>query len=490
MSQIWPPGKSWVPRRTSACRRVGATLGTAAADATVSLGRRILAKILHRTPQRAPLETAVTDLAADGQDPDAVAALRLRLRKILTQNPQLIAELAEMLPRPGRPAQPVTGRWRSPGTAARRSAPATTPRFSAWDERRPGRRPDSRRSRPQGGGGGRGAGPGQRSVSVAGDNYAPITTGDHSPVRVTTVGPLPPVSDVSPAPGPVGIPGHVPLFVGRTGELAGLERDLADGPGVVVQAVHGLGGIGKSALAARYALLHAGEYTQVVWVSAEDPAGIEAGLGRFAIALEPQLDEILSSDALAERATAWLAAHDRWLLILDNVNSVNDIAPLLARLGGGAGRFLATSGRATGWNRVGAAALRLGVLEPDEALVLLAGILRAAPDDLDGGAELCAELGFLPLAVSQAGAYMDQSGLGPRDYLRLLAEHRPVTVPLAPRDLVNFANVRIVENSIDHPGGRPGNRQSGQRRGPRLTPLGHPTINRPPATGLRPLRIN
>ena len=33
-----------------------------------------------------------------------------------------------------------------------------------------------------------GAGSGQRSVSVTGDNYATITTGDHSPVRVTTVG--------------------------------------------------------------------------------------------------------------------------------------------------------------------------------------------------------------------------------------------------------------------------------------------------------------
>ena len=165
------------------------------------------------------------------------------------------------------------------------------------------------------------------------------------------------------------------LFVGRAGELADLERALADGPGVVVQAVHGLGGIGKSALAARYALLHAGEYTQVVWASAEDPAGIEASLGRFAIALEPQLDGILSPDALAERATAWLAAHDQWLLILDNVNSVNDVAPLLARLDGGSGRFLATSRRATGWHHVGAAALRLGVFEPGEALVLLAGIL-------------------------------------------------------------------------------------------------------------------
>jgi len=297
---------------------------------------------------------------------------------------------------------------------------------------------------------GAGAGPGQGSVSVAGDNYAPITTGDYSPVRVTTVGPLPPAGDVPPASGPVGIPGHVPLFVGRTGELADLERVLADGPGVVVQAVHGLGGIGKSALAARYALLHAGEYTQVVWVSAEDPAGIEAGLGRFAIALEPQLDEILSSDALAERATAWLAAHDRWLLILDNVNSVNDIAPLLARLGGGGGRFLATSRRATGWHRVGAAALRLGVLEPDEALVLLAGILRVAPDDLDGGAGLCAELGFLPLALSQAGAYMGQSGLGPRDYLRLLAEHPAHLYATGDEDTVSERTIaRIWRITLD-----------------------------------------
>ena len=295
-----------------------------------------------------------------------------------------------------------------------------------------------------------GAGRGQRSVSVVGDNYAPITTGDYSQVRVTTVGPLPPAGEVPPAPGPVGIPGHVPLFVGRDGELAGLERALAVGPGVVVQAVHGLGGIGKSALAARYALLHAGQYTQVVWVSAEDPARIEAGLGRFAIALEPQLGEILSSDALAERATAWLAAHGQWLLILDNVNSVNDIAPLLARLGGGSRRFLATSRRATGWHHVGAAALRLGVLESAEALVLLAGMLRTAPEDLDGGAELCAELGFLPLAISQAGAYMDQNHLGPRDYLRLLAAHPAHLYATGDEDTVSERTIaRIWRITLD-----------------------------------------
>lgn len=101
----------------------------AAADATVSLGHRLLAKIMHRAPERARLEAAVADLAADGQDQDAVAALRLQLRKILAQDPQLIAELAEMVP-------------------SARQASVT----------------------------------GDRSVAIAGNNNAPISTGDRSPI--------------------------------------------------------------------------------------------------------------------------------------------------------------------------------------------------------------------------------------------------------------------------------------------------------------------
>jgi hypothetical protein len=82
---------------------------TAAADATLSLGRQRLAKILQRTPRRALLEAAVTDLAAGGHNLDAVAALRLQLRKILRQDPQLMAELAEMLP-PARQASATGNR--------------------------------------------------------------------------------------------------------------------------------------------------------------------------------------------------------------------------------------------------------------------------------------------------------------------------------------------------------------------------------------------
>ncbi|MER5359745.1 tetratricopeptide repeat protein [Streptomyces sp. NPDC002785] len=254
-----------------------------------------------------------------------------------------------------------------------------------------------------------------------------IQVGDHNTQHVQfAVGPLPPVEEMPAAAGPVGVSTHVPLFVGRGPELARLEQALAAGPGAVVQAVHGLGGIGKSALAARYVALHADRYSQVVWITAEDAAGIEAGLRRFALALEPQL-AALPSEALAERATLWLAAHRGWLLVLDNVTSPKVISALLGRLRGAGGRFLATSRRSNGWNQIGATPVPLDVLEPDEALTLLAETIGATPGALDGGAELCAELGFLPLALTQAGVYIAQNQPGDeptaREYLQRLADH-------------------------------------------------------------------
>lgn len=83
-----------------------------AADATVRLGQRLLDRILRRTPDRAPIEAAVTDLAATAGDPDALAALRLRLRGLLEENPSLAAELAALLPHRRRHRPTVPGAWR------------------------------------------------------------------------------------------------------------------------------------------------------------------------------------------------------------------------------------------------------------------------------------------------------------------------------------------------------------------------------------------
>jgi tetratricopeptide (TPR) repeat protein len=289
-------------------------------------------------------------------------------------------------------------------------------------------------------------GPGGQLHGSASDHGRVYQAGrDQSIVQQQTVlppGGLRPIGEVVVPLGFVGLPGRPELFVGREAALTQLKAalaipasaDSADPAstggampaGVVVQAVHGLGGIGKSTLAAHYAATCATDHSLVWWITADSADAVASGLAALAVALEPELTGALPLEGLAQRAVQWLAAHDSWLLILDNVTGPPDVAPLLARVR--TGRFLITSRLATGWHQITSRIIRLDVLDEDEAIDLLTRI--AAPDhpnaDLDGSSELCAELGFLPLAIEQAAAYLRQAGLGPRGYLQLLASYPSV----------------------------------------------------------------
>jgi len=224
-------------------------------------------------------------------------------------------------------------------------------------------------------------------------------------------------------PGLGNLPGRPGPFVGRVGELARLDAAVAGPGGVVVQVVHGLGGIGKSTLAAHWAAAHASDYTLTWWITAATPAAIDAGLAGLAVALQPALSGVLPIEALREGAVQWLAAHQGWLVILDNVTDRADVAALLARTP--AGRYLITSRRATGWHAIATAVpVRLDELDQAEAEALLTAILtQDRPREVDGAGALCAELGCLPLAVEQVGAYMAEVGVAPREYLGLLASY-------------------------------------------------------------------
>ncbi|MFH8657265.1 NB-ARC domain-containing protein [Streptomyces afghaniensis] len=219
-------------------------------------------------------------------------------------------------------------------------------------------------------------------------------------------------------PGLANLPDAAALFVGRARELALLDQALRSTGGVVVQAVHGLGGIGKSTLAARWAAGRTDVFNPVWWINAETPADLDAGLADLAVALRPALRDVQSRDALRERAVQWLAAHEGWLVVLDNVTSPNDVRPLLARAAGG--RFLITTRRATGWHGI-AEPLSLDVLQLDEAVELF-GRISGHGEDADV-TELCRELGCLPLAVEQAAAYCAEAGIAPGRYRELLGEY-------------------------------------------------------------------
>ncbi|WP_203935281.1 tetratricopeptide repeat protein, partial [Virgisporangium ochraceum] len=204
------------------------------------------------------------------------------------------------------------------------------------------------------------------------------------------------------------------VFVGRdVNELRELLRD--DGPGL---AVYGLGGVGKTALAIRYARTDLHRYRLVWWITADSPASIDAGLAELTERLHPA-----KTSADARRwAMNWLRSNGIWLLVLDNVEDVEHVRPLLD-LATGQSRVVLTTRRnlgAAGWAVLGLASLPLEVLERTASVQLLEQL--TGNDDRAGARRLAAELGDLPLALEQAATYLGlHSSIGYAGYLDMLA---------------------------------------------------------------------
>ncbi len=127
-----------------------------------------------------------------------------------------------------------------------------------------------------------------------------------------------------------GVPAVVAAFSGRGDELEAVEEALGvAGSAVIAQAITGLGGVGKTQLAARYVHQHGSEYDVVAWIRAED--GGVADLAELAV----KLGELVEGLSPVERRDLALErlrrGEERWLLVLDNVESAAALSDCLPR---------------------------------------------------------------------------------------------------------------------------------------------------------------
>ena len=81
------------------------------------------------------------------------------------------------------------------------------------------------------------------------------------------------------------IPARNPGFTGREGLLAGLRERLLAGEAAVVRALYGMGGVGKTQLAAEYAHRFAGAYDLAWWINSEQAGLIGDQFAALGIAL-------------------------------------------------------------------------------------------------------------------------------------------------------------------------------------------------------------
>ncbi len=200
-----------------------------------------------------------------------------------------------------------------------------------------------------------------------------------------------------PDPAPRLLPPDVHAFTGRAEELAALDRLLAGPPGIAV--VSGVGGVGKSGLALHWAHRAQDRFPDghlYADLGEQTPAEV---LHRFLAALGAA---IIPEDHDARAALyRQMLARRRILVVLDNASGSAQVRALLP---GAPGSVTVITGRSRFEHLVaeaGALPIRLDVLPPADAALLIGRIARIDPARASPLAELCARH---PLALRVAGA--------------------------------------------------------------------------------------
>lgn len=203
------------------------------------------------------------------------------------------------------------------------------------------------------------------------------------------------------------VPRQLPLdvadFTGREADVEKMVGRLRSGDArtLLIWAVSGQGGVGKTTLALHVAhavkdLFPDGQLFVDLQGAGPDPMPPATALAAFMRSLG-QGD---LPDGLAERAALYrsLLADRRMLVVLDNARDVAQLTPLLP---GSAGCAVLATSRAKPIGLAGALQVGLEVLSADESIRLLRTILgqeRVAAEP-DCALELVTACGFLPLAI-------------------------------------------------------------------------------------------
>ncbi|MGY4305161.1 hypothetical protein ACVIJ6_002404 [Bradyrhizobium sp. USDA 4369] len=211
-------------------------------------------------------------------------------------------------------------------------------------------------------------------------------------------------------------------FAGREEIISRISAELnSSSARAVIQAIAGLGGIGKTQVALEYCYRYRDSYQIIWWVRAEDKKTRAADLKELGQRLGLAIDQNGETEQI-QSTLQLLNQLSSWLLVFDNVEDPNDLTGLLPTAGHG--HVIVTSRHAS-WAGV-AKAITLDVWTRDETINYLINRTAQADtaDNLAAAAELAEVLGRLPLAIEQAAAYIDETKIGLIEYTKLFSKHK------------------------------------------------------------------
>ncbi|KAF9728645.1 Nephrocystin-3-like protein 2 [Paraphaeosphaeria minitans] len=216
-----------------------------------------------------------------------------------------------------------------------------------------------------------------------------------------------------------GVP-TVGKFIQRDAEMQKLEQLLLKNTGLVsrrrVVVLHGLGSIGKTQLVIEFARKHHHRFSSVFWLDGASEASLKQSWGEVL-----KLSTIDINMAVRE-CLRWLSlpTNQHWLIIFDNVDrdyhDKDDVQAFSVKTyfpSRDYGSILITS-RLASLRRLGSG-LKVETVETEQARAILESNAGRIFDDADIVLE---RLNGLPLALTQAGAYMQEKNVSALTYAK------------------------------------------------------------------------
>jgi hypothetical protein len=239
-------------------------------------------------------------------------------------------------------------------------------------------------------------------------------------------------------------PPHGRVVVGKPPALADVFQErpalrdrLTRVPGV--QVLVGDGGTGKTQLAAAAFAAALSAVEIAIWVTATSRSEVISTYARSHAAIHATAipTDTGETELLADRALAWLSDTPvPWMMVLDDVEDPADLIGLWPT--GPAGRVLVTTRRRDAAIVGKGEVVEVDVFTATEAVTYVGAKMNGLPGlparVLDEAAELAAELGYLPLALSHAAAAIVNDGIRCADYRLLLADRNRRLAEVLPND--------------------------------------------------------
>ncbi|OJD10373.1 hypothetical protein AJ78_08591, partial [Emergomyces pasteurianus Ep9510] len=254
--------------------------------------------------------------------------------------------------------------------------------------------------------------------------------------------------------------GRNPRFVGRQHEITKLEELMMCQGGTTKIAICGLGGVGKTqvALELAYRMRDRDEECSIFWIPCTSYESVEQAY--MSITQILGIQNVKPAEA-KDQVKAYLSQKSagKWLVIFDNAddmdmwikgsNTTSSLKNFLPQNERGHTIFT-TRNQKLAVKLVSSSVILIPALDEETGVEILEKSLirKDLLDDTDTTIAFLKQLTFLPLAITQAAAYVNENDIGLAEYIALLQEQEHNVVELLSEDFEDEGRYTNIQNPV------------------------------------------